>query len=387
VRTVAVVARVLDPLKEAIHAARLKCMSRVISAGLIVGKVSLTALGRALETQGKTKHAIKRVDVLLGNERLVEDADAVQLHFAGLLANDRRPVLLIDWTDIGKLWTALVVTYVSEGRGLTLCWEVHPAQKKNSVAVEQAILSRIARLLPTDTKPILITDAGFRGPWLKAVTRLGWDFVGRVRGRVKVRSNEGQWRDVKSLWADAPRNPTDRGTFELARYKPTEARLVSLWPKRKQKRNSRAEPRVGRRTKRNIKAAREPLILATSLQNTITAKTVAELYALRWRIELTFRDQKCGRFGLGLDAIRTKHLQRARAYMLLAVLGHYVAFVLGTRAERSGLSRQFQANTVTDRRVLSLPRLGCELLRRTAQFGWLMFLPLPLPHLFKCGDP
>jgi hypothetical protein len=385
VRTVAFVARVLDPLKEAVHSARLKCLCRVVSAALVVGKLSLTALGRALDGPAKTKHAIKRVDVLLSNRRLSEDYDAVQLHFAGLVANDKRPVLLIDWTDIGLPWTALVVTYVSEGRGVTLCWEVHPARKKNSGAVEQGVLSRIARLLPAEAKPILITDAGFRGPWLKAVTRLGWDFVGRVRGRVQVRSNERDWRDVKSLWADAPRKPTDRGTFELARYKPTEARLVSLWPKRNRKRWDL--PRVGLRTKRNIKAAREPLILATSLQATTTAKRVAELYALRWRIELTFRDQKCGRFGLGLDAIRTKHLQRARAYMLLAVLGHYVAFVLGARVERAGLSRQFQANTVARRRVLSLPRLGCELLRRADQLSWLLCLPLEPPPLLKCGDP
>lgn len=387
-RTAAIVARVLDPLKESIHAARLKCLCRVIGAALGVGKLALTALGRGLESAGKTKHAIKRVDVLLGNRRLFGDTEAVQRHLAGLMAKAGRPVLLVDWTDITKLWTALVVTYVSQGRGLTLCWEVHPQAKKNSSKVETTVLSRIAALLPADAKPILVSDAGFRGPWLKKVRRRGWDFVGRVRGRVSVRSQGGLWHDVKKLWAQARRSPKDLGMFELARYQPVEARLVSLLPKRRRGWKQKELPRVGRRKKRNIKAAREPLILATSLQ-TATAKEVAELYRLRWQIEMTFRDQKCGRFGLGLNAIRTKQLQRAQAYVLLAVLAHYVAFVLGAAAERAGLSPQFQANTVKHRRVLSWPRLGCELVRRTHLFIQLgaHLCPVPLVTYGKCGDP
>jgi hypothetical protein len=76
---------------------------------------------------------------------------------------------------------------------------------------------------------------------------------------------------------------------------------------------------------------------------------------------MTFRDHKCSRFGLGLDAVRTNDLDRARAYVLLAALAHYVAFTLGEQAEKAGLSREFQANTVTNRRVLSRPRLGAEM--------------------------
>lgn len=384
-RTAAVVARVLDPLKESIHAARLKCLCRVVVAALAGGRLTLTALGRALEGGGKTKHAIKRVDVLLGNRRLVGDAEVVQRHLAGLMPKASRPVLLVDWTDISKLWTALVVTYVSEGRGLTLCWEVHPQAKKNSATVESKVLSRIAALLPPDVTPILITDAGFRGPWLKKVSRRGWDFVGRVRGRVNVRQQSEEWQDVKKLWARARRSPTDLGLFELARYEPVKARLVSLWSKRKPK--QKELPHVGRRKTRNIKAAREPLILATSLL-TSTAPKVAALYAFRWQIEMTFRDQKCGRFGLGLDGIRTKQLRRVQAYVLLAVLAHYTALVLGAAAERTGLSHQFQANTVRHRRVLSWPRLGCELVRRTTHLLiHLATQPLHAGHLLKCGDP
>jgi hypothetical protein len=361
----------------------LKCLGRIVVAALVGARLSVTALGRALVSAGKTKHAIKRVDVFLANPHLVGDAEVIQQHFAGLMANVTRPVLLVDWTDIGTLWTALVASYVTEGRALTLCWEVRPQRQKNSAKIESNLLSRIAALLPAGAKPIVVTDAGFRGPWLEKIRARGWDFISRVRGQVSVRSEGGRWRDVKALWDEARRSPTDLGSFELARSRPVEVRLISLLPKRKNKK--RALPAVGRRTKRNIQSAREPLILATSLPTTTKAKEIAELYGLRWRIEMTFRDQKCSRFGLGLDAVRTEQPERARAYLLLAVVAHYVAFILGAEAERAGFAPQFQANTVKNRRVLSWPRLGCEVLRR-ALSGSLSGRPA-LVVIRKCGDP
>lgn len=389
-RTLATVRQVLRPLEESIHLARLKCVSRIVLAALIGARLSLTALGRALVGKGQVKHAIKRVDVFLSNEHLVDDANVVQQHFAGLMDEVSRPVLLVDWTDIGTRWTALVATYVTAGRGLTLCWEVHPQAKKNSALIESMLLARIEALLPPGAKPIVVTDAGFRCPWLEKVRQKGWDFVGRVRGRVCVRSDGEAWQGVKTLWAQARRTATDLGAFELAQHQPVEARLISLLPKQKQKRRQpKPLPRVGRRTKRNIQSAREPLILATSLPTTSTAKEVAQLYALRWRIEMTFRDQKCSRFGLGLDAIRTEKLERARAYFLLAVLAHYVAFILGAKAEKAGLAREFQANTEKSRRVLSWVRLGCELLRRQLTHllrGQSTATPSEAP-IRICGDP
>jgi hypothetical protein len=128
------------------------------------------------------------------------------------------------------------------------------------------------------------------------------------------------------------------------------------------------------------------LILATSLDNA-TGKEVAEIYKRRWQIEMMFRDQKCGRFGLGLDEVRTKQLPRAQAYMLLAVLAHFVAFVLGASAEKAGLAGAFQANTVTKRRVLSWPRLGCELVRSATHLLPPLVEATALIATLNRGDP
>lgn len=384
-RTDATVMRVLRPLEVDIHLARLRCLSRVVTAALVGGRLALTQLGRALPGTAKTKHAIKRVDVLLGNPRLGADLDAVQRFLAAPIAEELRPVLLIDWTDISEHWTSLVATLVVEGRGVTLCWEVCSRRQQNSPRIEALLLKRIARLLHPKAKPILVADAGFRGPWFRKVRAQGWDFIARVRGRVFVKAQaRSEWHHVKYLWPQARARPTDLGEYSISRLSPVQARLVAMWTKRAKKKPTY---RVGRRKKRNIQGAREPWILATSLE-TLPARAVIAMYRLRMRIELTFRDQKCTRFGLGLGDIRTRKPERARAYMLLAALAHFVAISLGAIAERSGLASDFQANTVRKRRVLSLARLGREVLSRVRdylpEFAALGTTPAFIP---KCGDP
>ena len=82
------------------------------------------------------------------------------------------------------------------------------------------------------------------------------------------------------------------------------------------------------------------------------------------RIEETFRDQKCPRFGWGLDDARTKNVNRINVLLMLAAVAHYVALLIGTAAEARDIQKRFQANTVRTRRSLSLPRLAREALAR-----------------------
>lgn len=395
-RTNEIVSRVLVPLKGLIHGGRLKCLVRLVLGATTSRELALTMLGRSLQTTAKLKHAIKSVDRFLGNPYVDRDRSVLEYHFASLLS-EADPVLLVDWTDIGKGWTALVASFVVEGRSLALCWIATEKGKQNSAKIETQLLDRIAELLP-GKKVTLVADAGFRGPWARKITRKGWDFISRVRGRVSARSaSGGQWKDIKQLWPDAPCPPTDLGEVEIARARPLRARVIVLRRKPKKKKKKDQKPsRIGRRKKKAIRSAKEPVVLATSLR-TQTAEEVAELYARRWEIEMMFRDQKCDRYGLGLDLIRTKSLQRVSAYLLLAVLAHYVAYVVGAMVEKAGHAKDFQANTEKRRRVLSLPRLGCEFLLRAIsqhvpvdRLSAFKALTLWCPHprtLHNRGDP
>ncbi len=143
---------------------------------------------------------------------------------------------------------------------MILCSEVHPRRKENNPRVESSVLKKLEKLLPTDSKPILISDAGFRGPWLRKVVAKGWDFVGRVRGRVRVRMEGGEkkWVPVKQLWGQATRTARNLGLYSFAKYLPFEARVVVIW-ENKRKRH-KALPSVGRRSRKAIRAAREPWV-------------------------------------------------------------------------------------------------------------------------------
>lgn len=346
-----------------IHQSRLKAVAAVTSGIVGCGRMALTSIGRCLDGRAKARHGIKRVDRLLGNTNLAKETGLFFQHLASRMISFRgRPILLIDWTDIGKAkWAALVVTLVSEGRGVVLFSEVHPRRKENNPRVETSVLRELERLLPGGCKPILITDAGFRGPWLKKVIAKGWDFVGRIRGRVHVqRVGESNWQPLKSHWHEATARPRDWGEYLLAQYEPVKARFVAVW-KNKSKKKSPTR-KIGRRSQVAIRRAREPWILVTSLR--VPAQEIVRLYGLRMRIELTFRDQKCARFGLTLEQIRTNNANRVKIYLLLAALAHYVLMFVGRCAERANLHRDYQANTQTSRRVLSWPRLGREVLQR-----------------------
>ncbi|WP_257999783.1 transposase, partial [Xanthomonas oryzae] len=51
-------------------------------------------------------------------------------------------------------------------------------------------LQQLRALIPDDVRPILVTDAGFRTPWFRAVSAMGWDWVGRLRGRTQVKPQD-----------------------------------------------------------------------------------------------------------------------------------------------------------------------------------------------------
>jgi len=122
---------------------------------------------------------------------------------------------------------------------------------------------------------------------------------------------------------------------------------------------------LGAKTKRRIKKtddyyrqrALQPWVLATSLESE-PAEEVERLYSTRMQIEESFRDTKNNRFGWALDFSRTTSCGRINALLLIASLAHFVVVFAGLGAERAGVQRYYQANTVKKRRVLSLFTLG-----------------------------
>ena len=174
-------------------------------------KLSLSHLGRHLDSGAFRKHSIKRMDRLLGNRHLhAERLFVYQAMARWVLKGQRRPVILVDWSDCapGHAYLMLKAAVPAGGRALTLYEEVHPLSAYNSPGTHRAFLVHLKAVLPVGCRPIVVSDAGFRGPWFRAVEMLGWDWVGRVRNKVKYRLNgDAAWRYTTELYAQAEVDP------------------------------------------------------------------------------------------------------------------------------------------------------------------------------------
>jgi hypothetical protein len=364
---------VLGPVQ--MHAARRNALFAGVEAVVDAEQLVLTPMGRAMNHGGCDKHCIKRADRRGGNIKLaVERLEVFKALADAVVKGEFCPTVLVDWMKVGKL-AVLAACVPTEGRSVTLYSEGHPPQKINSPAVEEEFLDHLREVLPAGCRPTLVSDAGFRVPWLKRVSAMGWNYIGRVRGRPWVKPRGGCWRKLKSVLLDAQVGAHDLGTCQLTRSKGFLTRVVTYAEERFESHRKKPLPRRGRAFRRHVVSGREPWVLATSRED-ITAREVASIYALRMRIEETFRDQKNSRLGWSLENMHTDDPNRLNNMLLIGALAHWLVVAMGYQAERRGLQRAYQANTERRRRVLSLARLGTRILQTVPN-------PFPLP----CDEP
>ena len=345
-----------------VHATRLAAVFWAVRSLLTGGKLYLTALGRSGAGRTAPKYAIKRADRLLGNKKLHQQTSVFFKTLALLLIGGRpRPVVLIDWTKIEPKHLAVVAAVPLDGRSLPILIEVHHEKMDNNPKVLKRFLRRLADILPPRCRPIIVTDAGFKNTWFTEVVARKWDFVGRVRHNALARSLvDTAWIPVRGLYQRATTRAKDLGRWVLARANPRALRLVVI-----KKHTLRADSKLQGSAKKQkaIRRAWEPWLLATSLDD-VTAKRVVRIYARRMQIEETFRDAKNHRFGWSFGLARSASAKRLEVLLLIAALGMFAVTLLGHAAEKRGLHRRHQANTIRNRRVLSLFYLGCAVIRR-----------------------
>jgi hypothetical protein len=349
------------------HLARSRALARVVDGLLRGGVLALTALGRSLRGEGLTKHKVKCVDRLLGNPHLRgERAGTYQALSSWLLAGRERPVILVDWSDFqtGHDWLILKAALALRGRALTLYEEVHPLARYNSPKTHRSFLRHLQSVLPTGCRPILVTDAGFRGPWFRDVEACGWDWVGRVRNQVQYSLDGSTWGYTTALYRQATTRIRHLGRALLSHKNPYTCelylvRMPARGPGRPLKRHGQGSGAL-----RCRKLYKDPWLLATSLPHARgCAAHIKALYGKRMQIEETFRDLKGQRWGLALELARCRRAQRRELLLLIAALATLVLWLLGLVVTARGWTGHFQANTERRRPVLSIVFLGRELLR------------------------
>lgn len=354
-----------------IHAARRELLCAAVSAVMGGHLLSLSRLARALMGQSTQKAALKRVDRLMGNKRIGQEAQVVGAALLRTLCQGGQPlVIAVDWSEVAPdgvfVELRAVATRTGMGRGLTIYQQVYPESKLGNARAERALLKTLHGWMPAGVQVIIITDAGFRRPWFTQVERLGWSWIGRIRAGVCVSRDRTHWEQASAWFAKATGKACRWSDCWLTRRFRFACDMV-LYRRRAvgAKRYGRAGHGSTPKARREAKAsAREPWLLAHSPQlRSFRAEEIVALYGLRMQIEENFRDSKSTQLGMGLEVSQSRSAPRLHALLLIGTLAAFLLWHIGQLAEAEGLHLRFKATTRVARElsIITLAKLLCAL--------------------------
>ena len=147
--------KLLDNTCGLMHEARRLALAANVMAALTGTRLTVTGLGRSMESQAKARHCIKRSDRLLSNRHLHRERIDLYTMLTRLLIGDkRRPVIIVDWSDMDacKRHFLLRASVPVAGRSLTLYEDVHTNATKEKPKIHLAFLRRYLRSIPWSAK-------------------------------------------------------------------------------------------------------------------------------------------------------------------------------------------------------------------------------------------
>lgn len=199
-----------------------------VEAAIAGRRLTLIDLARAWPDAQRVRAPLKALDRLLGNQHLHAEREPIHVAMTRWLVRAAIPV---------------------GGRTLTVLDMVFPAGQQGSPKAEKRFLQRLATVLPENVCPILVTDAGFRGPWFRAVEAMGWHWLGRLRNRTQLKpaqaaNDASEWVPCKAMYEQYMGKTRDFGLMDVARSDPFTARVV-LHGKPPQGRKASAAEHVG----------------------------------------------------------------------------------------------------------------------------------------------
>ncbi|WP_353849510.1 transposase [Xanthomonas oryzae] len=155
---------------------------------------------------------------------------------------------------------------------------------------------------------------------------MGWDWVGRLRGRTQVKPQDVpddavQWIDSRRLHALASNRARALPPMQANRSDP-----IAVWCS--MPRHARDVSNAVSRASSSLKAAareREPWLIVASPQ--LHAPQLVNLYARRMQIELAFRDLKSHRYGQAMEDSLTRRGERLQILLLLNTLATFASWL------------------------------------------------------------
>lgn len=369
-----VLQKCLSDSLEPMHRARSRVLLRAVEALLAGRRLTLMDVARSWPGAERVRAPLKAMDRLLGNRHLHVERELVYADMARWLLRGSQPVIVIDWSDLkaDKSWCLLRAAVPIGGRTLPVLDVVFAGREQGSPVAERQFLKRLRNLIPAGVTPILVTDAGFRTPWFRAVDAMGWHWVGRLRGRtqakpVAVPDRQEEWVPCRALYALASATPRELPLMQTNRSAPLTCRCVvyGKMPKGRKHRNRRQPRRVSASSssRKAARREREPWLSVASPTLRLNARQLVKLYARRMQIELSFRDLKSHRYGHGFEDSLTRTGKRIEILLLVNTLAAFACWLAGMAAEATGVARWLMP-TGAARRLYSTLRIGREALVR-----------------------
>lgn len=199
------------------------------------------------------------MDRLLANPLLHQESFSIYSALAQkFLTNAKAPVILVDWSDLTPTRSHFLLraTLAVKGRPITLYEEVHV--QLDNFKTHEHFLRKLQQILPANATPIIVTDAGFRGTWIKAVLALRWDFVARIRGNTLIaNSAESTWFSCKILMQKAIVKVKDFKVMCIIAKQKIDCRLCLI----KKSSKGRHRKNIDGTTKRSKKVVPMPVVL------------------------------------------------------------------------------------------------------------------------------
>lgn len=301
-------------------------------------KLSLSSIGRNLPGSASEKSKINMTWRFLCNKRIETNTRPIYRDiFKNFLSGLDELIIAVDWSGCCSHDNYLLrASLVFEGRSIVIYNEVHPQKMLAKEQVHNAFLKNLSSILPGNKPVVIITDGGFKTPWFSAIQKLGWYFVGRIRGKFSYKLKErNDWLGIEELYSQTcPGESLFIGACELGKkaYKTrSNGVIVTHWESKKGRKSK--SPRYPDVEKRYSELNSEPWVIFSNLhQNEHFSnekdlarfvKVVKNIYAKRMQIEQNFRDDKSIRYGFGWRLSGTNNPSKINVLLLLVAVASF----------------------------------------------------------------
>lgn len=86
------------------------------------------------------------------------------------------PIVLVDWADVREQLRLMTLraSISVQGRSVTLYERTFLFEDYNAPRSHNVFLAKLAQILPKNSCPLIVTDAGYRNTWFQQVASHGW---------------------------------------------------------------------------------------------------------------------------------------------------------------------------------------------------------------------